>query len=635
MSGRASEAQLAALAAGLCLDAGIGVERHPTMWAWDPTRRVLLVSEQDLAKRGPDFCAGVIAHEIGHAWITRYHLFEVPFASPRSLGHLLNCLEDPRVNTWIRARYPGARAWLASAHAQTHRGDMSAGMPRFAQFCWGSVLDEAHAWAWVPRANVDPAVASALLATRAARRRYAETLPPTRLDRHGRPGERRRLAERYRAGVWPALRESVPRTLPAPSEQLVRVEAAEALRGIQPVIDLAGRLLKDDRSRLEDYLGADKGRAKRAREALAADDEATIGALVAASVIEGAGGAPGESQDPSLRDLADRLLDAAVSGALPKRRLRRGLLRAGELTIVPGRRPGEMRPGDDGVILPLPRRGPSSAPPPHERRPLALDPSQLPPYERLYARVADQVDHLARSIEDVLVPRKRLREVGRQPSGHRIDLRGLMNFEADPRRYDEIWVRKTVPERREATVSLLVDLSGSMEGGKTDAAIAGTMLLAETLHRLQIPFAINGFQDRLIRVIAFYEGLDDQARSALAALRLEVSGTRPGGNNQPGYNDDGPCLLAAAGELSDQPEVDRLLIVVSDGEPAGVRSGPGDLRAAIRRLSEPGADITLIGVGLGPDTAHVEAYYPNAVANVPVEGFSDALGELLRDVLTA
>jgi cobalamin biosynthesis protein CobT len=43
----------------------------------------------------------------------------------------------------------------------------------------------------------------------------------------------------------------------------------------------------------------------------------------------------------------------------------------------------------------------------------------------------------------------------------------------------------------------VVDLSGSMHGPKTDAAQAGTVLMAEALHRLGIPFAINGFQDRL------------------------------------------------------------------------------------------------------------------------------------------
>jgi cobaltochelatase CobT len=191
-----------------------------------------------------------------------------------------------------------------------------------------------------------------------------------------------------------------------------------------------------------------------------------------------------------------------------------------------------------------------------------------------------------------------------------------MAFEADPRQWDKLWRRKSIPDRHQTVVSLLVDLSGSMHGSKTDVAQAGTVLMAESLHRLGIPFAINGFQDRLIRFADFHDGLTERVRTAVGEMPLEVSGQRPGGNNTPGFNDDGPCLREAAEQLLSAPADDRILIVVSDGMPAGRRSTEQDLRNVVRLLArEP--RLRLIGVGIGPDTDHVRDFYPQQLGQRP------------------
>jgi cobalamin biosynthesis protein CobT len=247
-------------------------------------------------------------------------------------------------------------------------------------------------------------------------------------------------------------------------------------------------------------------------------------------------------------------------------------------------------------------------------------------------RVAGQLHHLTAVLEDLLRPRRRLHETAGFRSGHRLDLRRVMAFEADPRLWDKLWRRKSIPDRHQTVVSLLVDLSGSMYGPKTEAAQAGTVLVAEALHRLQIPFAVNGFQDRLIRFADFHDGLTEGVRRALGEMPLEVAANRPGGNNVPGYNDDGPCLREAAEQLLSAGADDRILIVVSDGMPAGRRSTEQDLREVIRLLArEP--RLRLIGVGIGPDTDHVRDFYPNSRASVPLERFAGVLAELLRVVL--
>ena len=202
-------------------------------------------------------------------------------------------------------------------------------------------------------------------------------------------------------------------------------------------------------------------------------------------------------------------------------------------------------------------------------------------------------------------------------------MRSLMQFEADPRWYNRLWVRKSIPDRRQTAVSLLVDLSGSMAGAKANAALHGTIVLAETLSRLEVSFAVNWFQDELILFHDYDDSFSQEIRGAIAEMPMETENERPGGHNAAEHNDDGPCLHEAAMALLDRAVSDRILIVVSDGEPAGSHSDEGDLRRVIKEISDDSPEVSLIGIGIGPDTDHVTDFYPNARANVPVDRFAE------------
>jgi hypothetical protein len=286
------------------------------------------------------------------------------------------------------------------------------------------------------------------------------------------------------------------------------------------------------------------------------------------------------------------------------------------------RTPVRIRPGDGGGWGPTPTIPPLDLPQPPRTR-----------YNEALAQMSGQIARLVTLLERVLRPRQRLRARAGYPSGRRVDLRSLMKFEADPRLYDRLWVRTSIPERRRVAFSLLVDLSGSMEGEKAHAALLGTVLLAETLARLGVPFAINGFQDVLIPFSAFHEPFGPRVRGAIASMPLEVSGIRPGGNNGPGHNDDGPCVLDAANELLGERVEERILLVVSDGQPAGSRSTEEDLHRTVASLTAPGTPLELLGIGLGPGTEHVATYYPRSVASVPLERFADEIGRLIAQGL--
>jgi len=183
------------------------------------------------------------------------------------------------------------------------------------------------------------------------------------------------------------------------------------------------------------------------------------------------------------------------------------------------------------------------------------------------------------------MPRQRLRWRAGFSTGQRVDLRSAMRAEANPRNLGQVWSRKTVPSRRRSAFGLMVDLSGSMaHEGRIEATMAAVALFSETLTRLGVPFRIDGFQDELIPFLDFDDLLDPAHRRRLATMPLEVRGERPGGHNRFQFNDDGPCLLAAAHHLLARPEEDRVLLVLCDGAPEGSRSGLGELEQAIRQL---------------------------------------------------
>jgi hypothetical protein len=586
--------RLSSLAAGLCLDARVRLEAGKGGWCYLPDRRVIRVDSRDLEHKGAIYCAGVLAHEVGHFHISRYHLFRVAFPSEQVLGQVLNGLEDPRVNTWIKERYPGTVPWFHKLGTVDGREPFTGLLPAVVRFSLEAAREELIGWD--PATSVGPlpaAVADALEATRAARQRFARTLPPANLatDLAGDS-----LAERYRAEVLPRLVHSSA-LLPSPWEQICRVSVNEALAIAEAdILPTAAALLRQDVARLASLLGRDARLEEEARQAVVGSDNVDPGRLVALSCALEEGTHPPHRLLPLAQDVIDAWL------------LRRTWVMLG---------------------CPTSRCAEPSRPLPIRETPLRPHSQALDDYESLREKLEAQIDRLVRDLEGVLRPRRRLRQRAGYPTGLRVDLRRAMAYEADPRVYDRLWSRPTIPQRRDTAFSLLVDLSGSMRGVKASAALDGTILLAETLHRLGVPFAINGFQDAVIPFGAFGAGLTPEMREAIATMPQEINGDRPGGNNHPGHNDDGPCVRTAAEELLDWAATEHVLLVVSDGLPEGRHSTPADLHSVIRDLSRV-RGLKLVGIGLGSGTEHVTDFYPESVADVPTDQLAAQIGCLLR-----
>ena len=623
MSGPTTVTQLNALAAGLCLDARIRIEAAPgPSWSWDPVRQVIRVSADDLQDCGPHYCAGILAHEVGHVFISRYlHLTIDPVRRPAvqepqlvvmARNGLLNAIEDARCETWMARRYPGCRDWFHEVAEIELQPD--AGLtrnPDFLQFCLQCAGERAWDWQAAPlKFAVHSEVVTALETTRAARRAYAEWLPPVNFDATAFDPD---LMDRYRLEVWPRLGAAARRRWPSVWEQEVRLRAWEALTlAEREVLPAAFALLEADIARIAGSLRENPALRRQALATIQNDDHSGLLAMLAAIFSERSPtpGAAGPSERRLAETLLLRLLRSVVSEPL---------IVVGEGGIpISAEALADLPPGVRVV----------------RRPPLAL-PVAADGYEQARRQIASQLDALTARVETILRPQRRLGERSGYPSGYRLDLGRVMAFSADPRRYRELWRRKSIPDRREAAVFLLVDLSGSMEGEKSEAALLGTVLVAETLHRLGVPFAIAGFQDELIPFVNFGDDLGPATRQAISEMPLEITDSRPDGNNQHGYNDDGPCLLAAAEQLLAQSASERILLAISDGQPNGSHSTAEDLHQAVATLTAAGQGLELIGIGLGPNTDHVTDYYPQAVASVPVSEFAQRIGDVLERALVS
>lgn len=152
-------------------------------------------------------------------------------------------------------------------------------------------------------------------------------------------------------------------------------------------------------------------------------------------------------------------------------------------------------------------------------------------YDAARRLVAPLIERLARELERILRPNSYPRWVRGFPSGSALDLRAAMRFNADPASYLGLWKRKTIPSKRDRQGGLGFDARRAHSG-------LGRCAKPEVLERLGVPFAVHGFQDRIIRFKEFEQPMDAVMRKKLGSMPFEVVGTRPGGHNNPGDNFD-------------------------------------------------------------------------------------------------
>ena len=215
--------------------------------------------------------------------------------------------------------------------------------------------------------------------------------------------------------------------------------------------------------------------------------------------------------------------------------------------------------------------------------------------DQLLARNAALAKRLKRLL-DLLKPQDKVR-IRYQEEGSELDLdvalRSLIDFKGgatpDPR---VNMSHKT--SGRDIAVMLLLDLSESLNNKVAGSAQSilelsqeAVSLLAWAVDKLGDPFAIGGFHSntrhdvRYLHIKGYSEKWDDQVKARLAAMAAQYS-TRMGA-----------AMRHAAHYLEKQQADKKLMLILTDGEPADVDAKDGrtlieDARQAVKELDAKG-----------------------------------------------
>lgn len=182
--------------------------------------------------------------------------------------------------------------------------------------------------------------------------------------------------------------------------------------------------------------------------------------------------------------------------------------------------------------------------------------------------------------------------------------------------------------KTDSAVTLLIDCSGSMgsseDSTKYGTAAASVVSFAEVLKGLRIEHEILGFTHRGYAnwVYYFKEYGEKLSRNSLIN-KLSSSQVRQG------YNADGEALQHAAERLLTRKERNKVLVVLSDGMPAGNFDGDGAyyLQQVVDDIQD-NSPIHLASIGIESDC--VEEFYKNCRVIYQIEQLSAAVLETLR-----
>lgn len=245
-------------------------------------------------------------------------------------------------------------------------------------------------------------------------------------------------------------------------------------------------------------------------------------------------------------------------------------------------------------------------------------------YDKVYKEVKSLIDDLYRQLLKIFIPERHPRWESGYPVGAKIDLTKAMQYEADRSKYDKLWQRKTIPRKIDYRFSLLIDLSSSMSGEKIEQTFKGLVVLAETLNRLGLQHEIIGFSSTFDDNVKVYKSFKDKlskdTRNGISLMRQEDMGSTPTSS----------ATEFTSERLEKNKGKHNFLITLTDGEPYPESS---DLTKDFIKQARKRTNQKFIGLGLGPETEHVKEIYPNYIANILVKELPKKLTKLFEEII--
>lgn len=237
--------------------------------------------------------------------------------------------------------------------------------------------------------------------------------------------------------------------------------------------------------------------------------------------------------------------------------------------------------------------------------------SVIPEYlAQEYSRVSAPLLLLSKRMQkQVLQVLKDRRQGGKQNGllmGRRLEPRSFVRQDG---RY---FYKNNLPQdRAELAVALLVDESGSMGSlDRITTARAASIVIYDFCKRLHIPVLIMGHTAGG-KQVELYSYADFDSIDGKDCYRIMDMSAR-------GCNRDGAALRYVAEQLVKRPEQNKLLILISDGQPNDDGySGTGaeaDLRGIRREYTNKG--VTMFAAAIGDDRANIERIYQEGYLDI-------------------
>jgi len=265
--------------------------------------------------------------------------------------------------------------------------------------------------------------------------------------------------------------------------------------------------------------------------------------------------------------------------------------------------------------------------------------SDLASYNESYRDVQQQITELYNNLNNLFIARKSNGYTGGYRHGSRLSVAKRMQEKAQgiSAAQSHAWEKRELPLEKDYVVSILVDLSGSMTtggdfdysnrftpvGSRIESAMKSAIVVAEALAKMNIRFEINGFNGLDFSFKKFQDKFGNDIRQNIPSM---VDESRGSGSN---YNDDGWALQQASERLRSQKASEKLLVVLSDGEPRPSYEHDGneyELGQIVRDILAVG-DVKLASIGI--QSSSVEYYYPDYAV---VNDIAELPGELARVV---
>lgn len=227
-----------------------------------------------------------------------------------------------------------------------------------------------------------------------------------------------------------------------------------------------------------------------------------------------------------------------------------------------------------------------------------------------YDAVAPSLTGISRQLQKSIIKElKENRRGGKRTGllmGHKLDAHALCRNDG------KVFYRNNLPnETPELAVGLLLDESGSMSGsGRCTYARASAIILYDFCQGLEIPVMVYGHSTGHHSVelysYAEFDGFDQDDKYRMMDISARSS------------NRDGAALRYVAERLSKRPEAVKMLILVSDGQPAdGGYYGSAaeeDLRGIKQEYQRKG--ILFVSAAIGDDKQDIERIYGDSFLDI-------------------